>query len=131
MEREAPDCSIRNAMSFEGSILPRKISKRGNSQMHLGDSTFCELCLVVPNHLLDSHPDSPAWVPPKYLLCPRVVGPTTLRVITRHGLINDLDTLGCLPVRFLNLLHNLLDELSELAHGKFVGISKVDWARLV
>ena len=112
--------------------FPRKHSKeRQHSSTRLSDGTFRELRLVVPNHLLDAHPDSPAWVPPKYLLGPRVVGPATLRVITGHRLIGNLNAFGCLPIFFLNLLYNLLDELSELADCKFVSVSKVDRARLV
>jgi hypothetical protein len=113
-----------------------RVKKTGWNENRLGicrsNTPFCHLSLIVPDHLLQSHPHCPAGLPSQGILRPSRVRTSLLRIIRRDRLVNDLHAaLGFDTVFFLHFLYDLPNEFRELANAKFIAIANVDWARFI
>lgn len=95
------------------------------------DASLSHFRLVVANHLLQAHAHGPSRLPVENLLGPGGVGSALLRVVSRHGLVDDVDTAGLEAVLPLDFLDDLTDEFSELANGELVAVAQIDGASLV
>lgn len=95
-------------------------------------ASFDHFGLVVPHHLLQTHPDGPPRLPIKDLLGPCGIGPPPLRVVGGNGLVDDVNTpIALHTILVLDLLHDFTDELSKLTDSEFVAVTDVDGTRLV
>lgn len=96
------------------------------------DTALGHLGLIVTNHLLNTHLDAPLRLPAKDLLGTSSVRATHLRVVGRHGVVDDLALLGHLDTVFLlDLSDEVPDESGKLEDGELVTIADVDRASLI
>ena len=93
--------------------------------MHRLDATLLHLRLVVADHLLETHADSPTGLPVQRLLSASDIRATLLGVVGWHRLVDDVDTARLDSIFFLYLLDDFANELSKLADGELVRVAQV------
>jgi len=98
------------------------------------ETTLCHLRLIIPNHLLDTHPNSPFRLPLQTLLCPGGIRSPPLRIICGQWvLVHDLYPWlpGGLSVLFGDLFDYITNQGSKVVDRELIGVPEVTRASFV
>jgi hypothetical protein len=95
------------------------------------ETTLVHLGLIIADHFLETHTDSPTRLPLQTLFGTRSIWSPLLRVIRRQTFMNDLDAaFEFHTILRLHLLDDVADEFCELEDREFVWVADVDGASL-